>query len=119
MIRDPGMTAAATQAMIGTALAPVSVSYTPTNGSTVTLPTVSNDLFVTLTPAADLATLTMVLPPESADRQNQALRIRSTRNIASLLITGATTVDNADVMLSANGVTVFFKFAPNTWSRTV
>lgn len=119
MIRDPGMTAAATQAMIGAALAPVSVGYSPANGATVTLPAVPNDLFVTLTPATDLSTLTLVLPPESADRENQALRIRSTRNIASLLITGATTIDNAEVMLSANGVTVFFKFAPNTWSRTV
>jgi hypothetical protein len=123
MIRDPGMTQAATEAMIeaamGPALAPVSVEYSPASGATVTLPAVPNDLFVTLTPAADLATLTLVLPPESADRENQALRIRSTRNIVSLVITGATTVDNADVMLSANGVTVFFKFAPNTWSRTV
>lgn len=123
VIKDPGMTAASTQAAIdeamGPALNPVSLSYAPTEGSTVTLPAVPNDLFVTLTPAADLALLTLVLPPESADRENQALRIRSTRNIASLMITGATTVDNAEVMLPANGVTVFFKFAPNTWSRTV
>jgi len=123
MIRDPGMTQAATEAMIeaamGPALAPVSVSYSPVNGATVTLPAVPNDLFVTLTPATDLAALTLVLPPESAGRENQALRIRSTRNIVSLMITGATTIDNAEVMLSANGVTVFFKFAPNTWSRTV
>lgn len=123
MIRDPGMTPAATEAMIqaamGPALSPVSVAFSPTNGSTVTMPAVPNDLFVTLTPATDLANLTLVLPPESADRENQALRIRSTRNISSLVITGATTIDNADVMLSANGVTVFFKFAPNTWSRTV
>lgn len=123
MIRDPGMTQAATEAMIeaamGPALNPVSVGYSPTDGATVTLPAVPNDLFVTLTPATDLVSLTLVLPPESADRENQALRIRSTRNIVSLVITGATTVDNADVMLSANGVTVFFKFAPNTWSRTV
>ena len=123
MIRDPGMTPAATEAMIaaamGPTLAPVSVSYSPLNGATVTLPAVPNDLFVTLTPATDLATLTLVLPPESVGRENQALRIRSTRNIASLVIAGAATIDNAEVMLSANGVTVFFKFAPNTWSRTV
>lgn len=123
MIRDPGMTPAATEAMIkaamGPALAPVSVSYSPANGATITLASIPNDMFVNLTPAADLANLTIVVPPESVNRENQALRIRSTRNIGSLLITGATTIDNAEVMLSANGVTVFFKFAPNTWSRTV
>lgn len=119
MIRDPGMTQAATEAMIESVLAPVSVSYSPANGATITLASIPNDLFVSLTPAADLTSLTLVVPPESVGRKNQALRIRSTRNIASLVIVGATTIDNAEVMLNANGVTVFFKFAPNTWSRTV
>jgi len=123
VIKDPGMSTAATEAMIqeamGPALTPVSATYSPTEGQTITLPAVPNDLFVNLTPAADRALVTLVLPPENVGRENQALRIRSTRNIASLMITGATTVDNAEVMLSANGVTVFFKFAPNTWSRTV
>lgn len=98
---------------------PLSLSFVPTNASTINLPSISNDMFVNLSPTTDLSTLTIVLPSESAGRENQALRIRSTRNIASLVITGATTVDNAEVMLSANGVTVFFKFAPNTWSRTI
>lgn len=97
----------------------VSVSYTPTNGGTAVLPEVPNDMFVSLNPATDIATFTLVLPPESMGRNNQALRIRTSRNINSLLIKGAQTVDNSDVMLPANGVTVFFKFAPNTWSRTV
>lgn len=99
--------------------APVSVSYSPVNGATINLDAIPNDMFVSLTPATDLDSLTLVVPPESVGRENQALRIRSTRNIASLVIAGAATIDNAEVMLSANGVTVFFKFAPNTWSRTV
>lgn len=120
VIKEPGMSAAATQAAIDAAMgSPVSLSYTPIEGATVTLPAVPNDMFVTLSPAADRSLVTVVLPPDSAGRENQGLRIRSTRNIASLMITGATTVDNAEVMLSANSVTVFFKFAPNTWSRVV
>lgn len=122
-IHDPGITKAEVSQMIdaamGPAFSPVSLSYSPVNGSTITMPAIPNDMFVNLTPAVALASLTIVVPPESAGRENQALRIRSTQNIASLMIVGATTIDNSDVMLSANGVTVFFKFASNIWSRTV
>ena len=118
-----GVSRSEVQEMIDGAVGPVmnsvSLSESPGEGGTVTLPAIPNDIFLTLSPAADRSLVTVVLPPESADRQNQALRIRSTRNITSLMITGATTVDNSEVMLNANSVTVFFKFAPDTWSRTV
>lgn len=97
----------------------LSVAYTPTEGQTISLPATDRDLFVNLTPATDLATLIVELPPEPASRDNQRLVMRSSRNITEITVTGATTIDNAIVMLNAGSVTVFFKFAPNLWSRTV
>lgn len=119
----PDLSQAEVQQMIdvalGGAMDPVNVSYTPINGQTIDLPDTDRDMFVNLTPATDLSTLTVVLPPETASRENQRLVMRSSRNITEITVTGATTIDNAIVMLSAGSVTVFFKFAPNLWSRTV
>lgn len=106
------------QAM-GQAMDPVNVSYTPAEGQTISLPATDRDLFVNLTPAADLNAITVVLPAEASSRDNQRLVMRSSRNITEITVTGATTIDNAIVMLNAGSVTVFFKFAPNLWSRTV
>lgn len=111
------------QAMIeqamGQAMDPVNVTYTPTEGQTISLPATDRDLFVNLTPAGDLDAITIVLPAEASSRDNQRLVMRSSRNITEITVTGATTIDNAIVMLNAGSVTVFFKFAPNLWSRTV
>ena len=97
----------------------LSVGYAPTEGQTISLPATDRDLCVTLTPAVDLAAITIEMPPEAASRDNQRLVMRSSRNIAEITVTGATTIDNAITMLNAGSVTVFFKFAPNLWSRTV
>lgn len=97
----------------------MSVGYAPTDGQTISLPATDRDLFVNLTPATDLSTLTIELPPEAASRDNQRLVMRSSRNITEITVIGATTIDNAIVMLNSGSVTVFFKFAPNLWSRTV
>lgn len=108
------------RAMIESELrAKVNVAYSPINGQTINLPQSGDDIFVNLTPAADLATLQINLPPEGVSREGQAVRIRSSRNIAQISVAGAPTVDNYIVMLNAGSVTVFFKFAPNVWSRTV
>lgn len=119
----PDLGQAAVQQMIddavGDATGRVSVSYTPTEGQTISLPATDKDLFVNLTPATDLNQLTIQLPPEASSRDNQRLVMRSSRNIAEITVIGATTVDNAIVMLNAGSVTVFFKFEPNLWSRTV
>ena len=106
------------QAM-GQAMDPVNVSYTPAEGQTISLPATDRDLFVNLTPAADLNAITVALPTEASSRDNQRLVMRSSLNIAEITVTGATTIDNAIVMLNSGSVTVFFKFAPNIWSRTV
>ena len=111
------------QAMIeqamGQAMNPVNVTYSPTEGEAISLPETDRDLFVNLKPAADLASITIELPPEASSRDNQRLVMRSSRNITEITVTGATTIDNAIVMLNAGSVTVFFKFEPNLWSRTV
>ncbi len=111
------------QAMIeqamGQIMDPVNVTYTPTEGQTISLPATDRDLFVNLTPAGDLNAITVVLPPEASSRDNQRLVMRSSRNILEITVTGATTIDNSTVMLNSGSVTVFFKFAPNLWSRTV
>lgn len=104
---------------MGQAMDPVNVTYSPTEGQTVSLPATDQDLFVNLTPAGDLGAITVVLPTEASSRENQRLVMRSSRNITEITVTGATTIDNAIVMLNAGSVTVFFKFAPNLWSRTV
>lgn len=106
------------QAM-GQPMDPVNVTYTPSEGQTVSLPATDQDLFVNLTPAGDLSAITVVLPAEASSRENQRLVMRSSRNITEITVTGATTIDNAIVMLNAGSVTVFFKFAQNLWSRTV
>ncbi|MFV3289171.1 hypothetical protein ACNFBR_10560 [Pseudomonas sp. NY11955] len=106
------------QAM-GQAMDPMNVTYTPTEGQMISLPATDRDLFVNLTPAGDLNAITVSLPPEATSRDNQRLVMRSSRNITEITVTGATTIDNAIVMLNAGSVTVFFKFAPNLWSRTV
>ncbi|WP_110970886.1 hypothetical protein [Pseudomonas huaxiensis] len=120
---DTDLGYAEVQAMIeqamGQAMDPVNVSYTPAEGQTISLPATDRDLFVNLTPAADLNAITVILPAEALSRDNQRLVMRSSRNIAEITVTGATTIDNAIVMLNAGSVTVFFKFAPNLWSRTV
>ncbi|MBA6090022.1 hypothetical protein H4C81_14130 [Pseudomonas monteilii] len=119
----PDLDQAAVQQMIdealGQAMDQLNVTYTPTEGQTISLPATDQDLFVNLTPATDLNQLTIQLPPESSSRDNQRLVMRSSRNITEITVIGATTVDNAIVMLNAGSVTVFFKFAPNLWSRTV
>lgn len=106
------------QAM-GQAMDPVNVTYTPAEGQTISLPATDRDLFVNLTPAGDLNAITIELPPEASSRDNQRLVMRSSRNIIEITVTGATTIDNSTVMLNSGSVTVFFKFAPNLWSRTV
>lgn len=119
----PDLDQAAVQQMIdetlGQAMDQLNVTYTPTEGQTISLPSTDQDLFVNLTPATDLSQLTVQLPPEAFSRDNQRLVMRSSRNITEVTVIGATTVDNAIVMLNAGSVTVFFKFAPNLWSRTV
>lgn len=104
---------------VGDMMTPDNITVSPTEGETVNLPQTSRDLFVTLDPATDLDAITIVLPAESASRDNQALRMRTTRNIAEITVTGASTIDNYLVMLNSGSVTVFFKFSSNTWSRVV
>lgn len=119
VIRTPGATTGDVNAAVQAALARVNVAVTPTEGQVIVLPSTGRDLFVNLTPATDLAAITVTLPPEAVSGQNQRLVMRSSRNITAVTVNGATTVDNAEVMLNAGSVTVFFKFAPNLWSRTV
>jgi hypothetical protein len=118
-MRDPGMTPAQVVNVMQQESKPLILSYSPTNGQTIALPQTDSDLFVNITPSTDLAALSIVLPSEGNSSEGQAVRIRSSRNIGEITVSGATTVDNFIVMLNSGSVTVFFKFAPNVWSRTV
>jgi hypothetical protein len=126
-IHDTGKGGSVTMEMVSQAITeqvgemsmPDSLTIQPAEGETVELPQTSRDLFVTLDPASDLDSITIVLPSEAASRDTQALRIRTTRNIGQITVTGAVTIDNYLVMLNSGSVTVFFKFSSNTWSRVV
>lgn len=94
-------------------------SVVPTEGMAVSCPSTDQDVDLQLKPATDLNLITVTLPPESVSRLGQRVFIRSTRQIAEMDVSGATTVDNWSVMFNPGDCVVFFKSDTNTWSRVV
>ena len=91
----------------------------PTTGSTVAISGTTNSVWLVLTPAATIATLTITLPLASTCVGGQELLVNSTQTITTLTI-GANggAVVGAPATLAANG---FFRlrFEPvlKTWYR--
>lgn len=108
---------AALQAASGSA----STAVTPTEGQTINAPPSDKVInILDLTPATDLAALTINLPAEAQSKVGQRYFIRSSRQIDSVTFqcTGGT-VDNWLVMMSSGDCVDFTKSKANTWSRSV
>lgn len=108
---------AALQAASGSA----STAVTPAEGQTINAPPSDKVInILDLTPATDLAALTINLPAEAQSKVGQRYFIRSSRQIDSVTFQCAGgTVDNWLVMMSSGDCVDFTKSKANTWSRSV
>lgn len=93
---------------------PLVLTYTPTTGSTVTLPNTMQDLLVYMNPAGALLALTMVLPSDTSTYIGQTIRVYFTKGITTLTFTGITPLPIAASLDS--GFTIQ-KVAANMWAR--
>jgi len=91
----------------------------PTTGSTVVMTDDSNNGTLVLTPAANLAALTVQLPSDANSALLQIRRISTTKSITALTMTGATTILDAPASMNAGDLVSFQKTAANTWMRMV
>lgn len=98
-----------------------STSMTPTEGQTINAPPSEKVInILDLTPAADLAAITINLPSEEQSKLGQRYFIRSSLQIISVTFQCPSgTVDNWLVMMSAGDCVDFTKSKANTWSRSV
>jgi len=108
---------AALQAASGSA----STGVTPTEGQTINAPPSDKVInILDLTPATDLAALTINLPAEAQSKVGQRYFVRSSRQIDSVTFQcSGGTVDNWLVMMSSGDCVDFTKSKANTWSRSV
>lgn len=92
-------------------------NVSPTSGQTVAFLNASNDQVLWLTPAADLAALTVTLPTDASSRLGQRVNVACNRNITTFAITapGGGSVLNAITSFSQNDCFAFIKVAANTW----
>lgn len=120
---DPGATDPATGKALyqlilsaGGLVAPY-VASAPADGSTVTAG--SGELRRQLRPAAELAALTVILPPSPGDGQVYEIATRQTIDALSVLPASSETVDGGGpFMLAANGGASWLYSADDTtWSR--
>lgn len=116
---SPDVDGASVAAQIAAALQPLVVNAAPTEGSTIDLPDVDQEIVLNLAPATDLANLTINLPGNSPGRTGQRLFIGSTREIANVTCAGGLTVNNPTVMFSPGDNVVFFRNQPAVWSRLI
>jgi len=98
-----------------------STSLSPSDGQTITAPPSDKVInILDLTPANDLAALTINLPAESQSKVGQRYFVRSSRQIDSVTFQcSGGTVDNWLVMMSSGDCVDFTKSKANTWSRSV
>ena len=102
--------------MIADANAGVVYASVPTEGSTVTAPTVTKNLTALLNNTADLTAVTFVLPAGAPD--NLRVFIRAQNSIAELHVTATgETVDNWTVNMAPGDCVVYLHATPNIWSR--
>lgn len=94
-------------------------SASPTTGSTVVMTDDSNNGTLVLTPAANLAALTVQLPSDANSALLQIRRISTTKSITALTMTGATTILDAPASMNSGDLVSFQKTAANTWMRMV
>jgi len=111
------MSVAQIQAITGA----TAVSFSPTSGSTVTVPASDRTIsLISLEPAAELDALTVKLPADAVSRLGQRIFVRSSRQISNVTFqSDGGTVDNWLVMLSAGDCVDFTKVKAATWSRGV
>lgn len=86
---------------------------TPTSGQTVVMIGGNGDAGILLTPATDLAALTVTLPNIPV---GCTAFITSTRNITTLTVNGATIANNIDTIMAMDTVS-FYKVSPTMFSR--
>lgn len=95
------------------------LNASPVTGGTVAWSDVSQDQILWMTPAANLATLTLTLPSEANSRIGQRCLVGSSKAVAILSVTGATTIYNALNVLNAGDSFLLRKLAPNTWAKSL
>lgn len=88
---------------------------TPTTGQAVSINGGPGDVSLMLTPATDLAALTVTLPNINI---GNTVYISSTKNIVLLTINGAS-INNSVSTIMANDTIAFVKIDANTFSRVV
>lgn len=104
---------------IKTMLEPMMINMTPAEGQTVVVPATSKkEIFLNLTPAADLDMVNVTLP---AGFEGQRCFVSSTKTIANCHMGAAQgiTVNNADIMFSPGDNAAYVFNKPNTWSRVL
>lgn len=113
-ILDPGRMMV--RQMIQQSNAGTAYSAIPTEGSTISAPSVSSNLTVLLNNPTDLNAVTFVLPANSPD--NLRVFIRAQNAIQALQVTATgETVDNWTVNMAPGDCVVYLHATPNIWSR--
>lgn len=91
----------------------------PTEGATVVAPfTASIILVIEVTPAADLAALTIRLPDSARSTTGQRVFVHTTKQIDQLRFVSDGTVDNWMMSVSPGDCVDFTKSNSTTWSRS-
>lgn len=95
------------------------LNTTPTTGQTVSFNDNPVDQFMRINPAGDLADLTVDIPSNATSINTQKVVFMCTKNIANLVLTGATTIFNAPVSINAGDCFQFYKSASDEWTRVI
>lgn len=98
-------------------IAPNIQKVVPNSGDTIQMSATALDGTLLIAPAAALASLTINLPPEAVSRLGQVRRIATTKAIAALTLTGATSIMNAVTSLSGGDCVQYQKADSNTWFK--
>lgn len=95
------------------------LNTTPTTGQTVSFNDNPVDQLMRINPATDLADLTVDIPSNASSINTQKVIFMCTKNIADLILTGATTIFNAPVSMNAGDCFQFYKSASDEWTRVI
>lgn len=90
----------------------------PTTGSTVSFSNSAIDQVLVISPAADLAALTINFPSDVSSRIGQTVTFTSLKNVTTLTLSAsAGTIYNPIGTLNVGDSYTFQKTAANTWVR--